>query len=82
MQYTKYFSRMKKAYGLPHLTEDGFSTYFNVIVLEDRIKLLQSLNYKYDTRSHDILILSLKETLGKITKGLSPEQLLKSLVND
>ncbi|WP_092574901.1 hypothetical protein [Hyunsoonleella jejuensis] len=71
---------MKKLYGAPRLTDEGFSIYLNVLLLEDRIKLLQALNNKYDNRNHDVLILSLQETINKITKSTPPDELLQSLI--
>ncbi|WP_242120931.1 hypothetical protein [Aestuariivivens sediminicola] len=71
---------MKKEHGAPHLTNEGFSTYWNIIILETRIKTLNDLKRKFQTRMYDPIIIGENQKLKSLTNNKSPEDLLKDLI--
>ena len=71
---------MKKEHGVPHLTNEGFSTYWNIIILETRIKTLNDLKRKFQTRMYDPIIIGENQKLKSLTNNKSPEDLLKDLI--
>ncbi len=49
MKYTSYFSQTLKSNGSPHLSQDMFALYMNIVYLEGRITELNVLAKKSGT---------------------------------
>ena len=71
---------MKKEHGVPHLSNEGFSTYSNILNLEAGIKTLKDLKRKYHTRMYDAIIIGENQKLKSLTNNKPPEDLLKDLI--
>ncbi len=69
---------MKVAKGVPILSFDQHSRYFNIVAIEFHIDQLEKLNLHSATIFKHIE--SYKNKLAHITKGLEPEELLQELV--
>ena len=78
MEYTQYFKKMKTEKGVPHLSFDQHSRYFNIVAIEFHVDQLQRMNLNSPTIFKHINIYESK--LKHITKELSPEELFLELV--
>jgi hypothetical protein len=86
MKYTPYFSYILKLNGSPHLSQDMFALYMNIVHLEGRIAELNDLANK--ARQNDqkfvyrLKIDLIKDKLLRLTNNLEPEQLLAYMVEN
>jgi hypothetical protein len=86
MKYTPYFSYILKLNGSPHLSQDMFALYMNIVHLEGRIAQLNDLANK--ARQNDqkfvyrLKIDQLKDKVTKLAKRMEPEQLLAYMVEN
>ena len=78
MKYTQYFKKMKIEKGVPFLSFDQHSRYFNIIALEYHIDQMSKLGL----HSPDIFrsVNKQKSAVERITKRLEPEELFNELL--
>jgi hypothetical protein len=86
MKYTPYFSYILKLNGSPHLSQDMFALYMNIVHLEGRIAELNDLANK--ARQNDqkfvyrLKIDLIKDKLLRLTNNLEPKEFLAFLVEN
>jgi len=86
MTFTRYFSYILKNHGTPDIKVDEYQRLLNIIVLENKIDLLEKMQSKVrhaDRKyflSADILLL--QQQLDKMTMENRPENLLKYMLNE
>ncbi|MFY7710113.1 hypothetical protein ACOSQB_05770 [Tenacibaculum sp. MEBiC07804] len=75
--YSQYFSSIVKSQGVPHLSTDQFIRYQNIIALEYFIQKIRSMGI-----SHSLfrVLNNSEKNLKRLTKGLSPEDLLQEMI--
>ncbi len=86
MKYTSYFSQVLKGNGSPHLNQDMFALYMNVVHLEGRIAQLNDLANNAEQNDQKFVYkLKIDGIEGKIktlTNRMEPKELLHSLVQN
>lgn len=75
--YSKYFSNVVKSQGVPHLNADQFVRYQNIIALEYFINLTRKIGVSHSLFGH---VTKAENNLDRLTKKLSPEELLKEMI--
>ncbi|MBJ2174188.1 hypothetical protein JBL43_08060 [Aureibaculum sp. A20] len=78
MNFTKYFSLIVKQNGVPHLNNDQFRRFMNIVSVEAKIEELQSLNFNSPVIFKNIEMK--KNKLSRLTKDQTPKELLKQMV--
>lgn len=73
MKYTRYFAQTVRNYGTPQLSQDNMSVFLNIIHLEAKLEVYNSLN---SAHKYSIRIATIKETIYKLTNGLEPRDLI------
>ncbi len=86
MRYTNYFGRHFKEHGQPHLTNDYYKIYFNLVCLENKIHGIEIIKKKYKGTNQyyqfDIEIETLKKQIFNITTDSYPEVFLMEMLKD
>ncbi len=86
MKYTSYFSQILKGNGSPHLSQDMFALYMNIVHLEGRIAQLNDLADKADQNDQKFVyrlkIDAIEDKIKKLTNRMEPKGLLHSLVQN
>lgn len=84
MRYTNYFGKHFNEHGKPHLSNDCFKKYFNLICLENKIHGMEILKKKYKGTSgyyqFDVEIEKLRQQIFKITTDDHPEIFLLEML--
>ena len=75
--YSKYFSNVVKSQGVPHLNADQFVRYQNIIALEYFINLTKKIGVSHSLFGH---VTKAEKNLERLTKKLSPEELLQEMI--
>ena len=75
--YSKYFSNVVKSQGVPHLNADQFVRYQNIIALEYFINLIKKIGVSHSLFGH---VSKAEKNLERLTKKLSPEELLQEMI--
>lgn len=84
MQFTRYYSRLIKAQGVPHLDTDQHCRLMNIISLEGRLMELESLkkdlkdttdHYKFDFRIHKVNL-----QIKALTEDQFPKDVMQNMV--
>jgi hypothetical protein len=83
MQFTKYYSDLIKAYGIPQLTVEQFQMIMNIVVLEAKIAE-QNLIGKRLTGDNKVMLgkraYNCYNQLNNLTKGKEPKDLFKTIL--
>ncbi len=86
MKYTSYFSQTLKGNGSPHLNQDMFALYMNIVHLEGRIAQLNDLAEKANQNDqkfvYNLKIDLIKDKIKKLTNRMEPKELLHSLLKN
>ncbi len=86
MKYTSYFSHTLKSNGSPHLNQDMFALYMNIVHLEGRITELNDLANKAEQNDQKFVyrlkIDAIEGRIKKLTNRLEPKELLHSLIKN
>ncbi len=86
MKYTSYFSQVLKGNGSPHLNQDMFALYMNVVHLEGRIAQLNDLANKAQQNDQKFVykfkIDAIKDKVKKLANRMEPKEFLNSLVKN
>ncbi|WP_115460655.1 hypothetical protein [Winogradskyella aurantiaca] len=83
MQFTKYYSDLIKAYGIPQLTVEQFQKVMNIVVLESRIAE-QNLISKRLTGDAKVMVgkrnYSSYNQLNNLTQRKEPKELFEEII--
>tara|TARA_R110002073_G_scaffold72537_1_gene177064 strand:- start:23222 stop:23497 length:276 start_codon:yes stop_codon:yes gene_type:complete len=86
MKYTNHFGQNFKENGQPHLSNDCYKKYFNLVCLENKVHGMEILKKKFkDTPNYnqfDIDIENFEKQIFNITKNCHPEIFLLEMVKD
>ena len=86
MKYTRYFSQTLKGKGSPHLSQDMFALYMNVVHLEGRIAELNDLANKADQNDQKFVyrlkIDAVEDRIKKLTNRMEPKEFLHLLIQN
>ncbi len=86
MKYTSYFSQVLKGNGSPHLNQDMFALYMNIVHLEGRIAELNDLADRAEQNDQKFVyrlkIDVLEDKIRKLAKRMEPKELLHSLLEN
>lgn len=86
MKYTSYFSQILKLNGCPHLSEDMFALYMNIVHLEGRIAELNDLASKAQQNDQKFVyrlkIDRLIDKILKLTDRMEPKDFLNSIIKN
>lgn len=86
MRFTNYFSRILKEQGTPQIKLKYYQTMLNVIIIENNIELLNSLQIKEHNTDRKYFLKSdisgLKSKLNMLTMENKPENMLKYWLNE
>lgn len=78
MKYTKYFAQLFRSHGAaPQLPYDHYRTYLNIIHLEAKLKVYESLN---STHRFTGRIYRINKIIQYLTGGLEPKQLVEKWI--
>ncbi len=84
MRYTNYFGQHFKEHGKPHLTDDSYKIYFNLVCLENKIHGIEIIKKKYKGTNQyfqfDVEIETLQKQVFNFTKGDHPEIFLMEML--
>ena len=84
MRYTNYFGRHFNEHGQPHLNNDCYKIYFNLVCLENKLHGIEILKKKYkgtqDYYQFDYEIERFKKQIFNITTNQHPEVFLIELL--
>jgi len=86
MKYTNYFGRHFKEHGQPHLSDDSYKVYFNLVCLENKIHGMLILKKKFKKESSpdyyqfDSEIKSIEQQIFRITTNQHPELFLMEML--
>lgn len=84
MKFTRYYSRLIKAQGVPHLDTDQHCRLMNIISLEGRLLALESLknDLKNTTDHHkfDMRIYKINLKIKALTENQFPKDVLQNMV--
>lgn len=84
MKYTPYFSQLLKLNGTPHLSQDMFAVYMNIVHLEGRIAQLQDLANTAEQNDQKFVyrlkIDAIQEKVLALTQGMEPKAFLNTMV--
>ena len=78
LKYSKYFGMIIRANGAPHLNRHQLQRMMNIVVAESRIDAIHSLKITSTTVFQKIN--SNRSKIEKLTKGLSPENLFREMI--
>ena len=87
MRFTRYYSRLIKAQGLPHLDVNQHCRLMNIISLEGRLMALESLkkdltntaeHHKFDVRIHKVNLQIKALTEDKFPKDVMSDLIFRS----
>nr|WP_294860140.1 hypothetical protein [uncultured Fluviicola sp.] len=76
MKYTKYFSSVINQHGSLNLEQAALQTFFNIVHLEAKLKVYESLNQE---RRFVVRIHSIQEQIKTLTGGLEPKVFMEKL---
>ena len=86
MKYTSYFSQALKGNGSPHLSQDMFALYMNIVHLEGRIAELNDLANKAKQNDQKFVyrlkIDAIEGKINKLSNRTEPKEFLNSLVKN
>lgn len=86
MKYTSYFSQTLKLNGSPHLSQDMFALYMNIVHLEGRIAQLNELISKVKQNDlkavYKLNVDSIECKINRLTTMMEPEEFLNLLVKN
>ena len=86
MKYTSYFSQTLKGNGSPHLKQDMFAPYMNLVHLEGHVALLNDLANKAEQNDQKFVYkLKIDDIEGEIkalSNRMEPKELLHSLLEN
>ncbi|MBJ2174703.1 hypothetical protein JBL43_10680 [Aureibaculum sp. A20] len=84
MRYTNYFGQHFKEHGQPHLNNDCYKQYFNLVCIENKIHGMELLKKKYkgtpEYYKYDMEIDSLQKQIFQMTTDDKPEFFLLELL--
>jgi hypothetical protein len=84
MKFTRYYSRLIKAQGVPHLNTDQHCRLMNIIALEGRLTVLESLkkdlNNTTDHHKFDMKIHQVNLQIKLLTEDQFPKDVLQNMV--
>jgi len=89
MQFTRYYSRLIKANGVPNLDVEQHCRLMNIISLEGQLNALEKLKkglsnsdgyHAYDVKIHKVNLQIKKLTLGKYPKDVVHDMVFKSVL--
>ncbi len=86
MKFTSYFSQTLKLNGSPHLSQDVFALYMNIVHLEGRIAELNDLANKAKQNDQKFVyrlkIDAIKDKIKKLTNRMEPKEFLHSIIKN
>ena len=86
MKFTSYFSQTLKLNGSPHLSQDMFALYMNIVHLEGRIAELNDLANKAKQNDQKFVyrlkIDAIKDKIKKLTNRMEPNEFLHSIIKN
>ena len=86
MRYTNYFGRQFREHGQPHLSNDCYKIYFNLVCLENKIHGIEILKKKYkgtpEYYQFDFYIETIKKQIFNITRDQHPEIFLLEMLKE
>jgi len=84
MKYTRYYSRVLKAHGIPHISVDQQCRLMNIVSLEGRLSELESLkkDLKLSSEAHnyDVKIYKVKQQILGLTADVYPKDLFNEMI--
>lgn len=82
MKYTKFFAGYVNTQGSPNLEPDQFKQLMNLIHLEGQLagidRVIEKFNSIDGPHRYNLLRSTIQEKIDEVSKGLSPEELLRS----
>jgi len=86
MRYTNYFGKHFNTHGKPHLSNDCFKKYFNMICLENKIHGMEILKKKYkgtpDYYKFNVEIAKLEKQIFNMTRNDRPDFFLEAMLRE
>ena len=86
MKYTSYFSQTLKGNGSPHLSQDMFALYMNIVHLEGRIAQLNDLANTAQQNDQKFVyrlkIDAVEDKIKALSNRKEPKELLHSLLEN
>jgi hypothetical protein len=86
MKYTSYFSQTLKGNGSPHLSQDMFALYMNIVHLEGRIAQLNDLAKTAQQNDQKFIyrlkINTIEDKIKALSNKMEPKELLHSILEN
>jgi len=82
MNYTHFISTTFKHNGVPNLSNESFGLLMNIVHVEGKITAFEKLKKREQSHKYNIDIKNSEDQLKKLTKGLTPQQLIIKLTSN
>lgn len=84
MRFTRYYSKLLDAQGMPHISVEQHKRLFNIVTLESRINELERLKDNEKDKgliyNIELRLLRLKDQLQTLTNNQNPKDILTNML--